>query len=301
MKTSRGFTLIELLVVIAIIALLIGILLPALGKARESGREVKCLINMKEIGHAAILYSTDYKGVIWPATPIYRDNYGTTGPELSAGWAYDEPVAGSNLNPNQGLVFQYMQGADSVFECPSNKRHSANGNPTPASTRLFRFHDIDFDYTMFDEVEGAKSDLQIYCAYLQPTQSLSNRKLPPTLATQLTNMQGLPLYIEENTFFYNGTGNLEGNWGNLDQVAHRHFNRGHMTFLDGAASLMNLPNGGRENVQEPQDFIANCIYVNTKGINTTWYAISDVAYRFGSFPELPGQARSPWGWVNSPR
>ncbi len=60
--SRRAFTLIELLVVIAIIALLIGILLPALGRARESAQDVKCQVQARSMGQAMTLYADSNQG-----------------------------------------------------------------------------------------------------------------------------------------------------------------------------------------------------------------------------------------------
>jgi prepilin-type N-terminal cleavage/methylation domain-containing protein len=65
-RKFRGFTLIELLVVVAIIAVLIAILLPSLGRAREQSKTVKCAANLRSIYQAVTIYETAFDGYMMP-------------------------------------------------------------------------------------------------------------------------------------------------------------------------------------------------------------------------------------------
>src|SRR4051812_34195644 len=72
-RTKQAFTLVELLVVIGIIALLISVLLPTLGKARESGRRVACLSNLRQIAMAVMMYEQQWKRLPGPQIPAQFD------------------------------------------------------------------------------------------------------------------------------------------------------------------------------------------------------------------------------------
>ena len=97
-RRSFGFTLIELLVVIAIIAILAAMLLPALNRARERGRTISCLGNIKQLGHIFQNYANDWNDYITPSlapdspstTSPWQRNYVLSGYVPRTSWSLDD-------------------------------------------------------------------------------------------------------------------------------------------------------------------------------------------------------------------
>lgn len=100
LKNKKGFTLIELLVVVSIIALLVSILLPALGKAREQAKSAYCKSNWKQLGMVFVYYAEQYNGFC----PMNRSSSPT------APWTWE------HLLLTTGFIKDYE-----LMDCPSEK------------------------------------------------------------------------------------------------------------------------------------------------------------------------------------
>ncbi len=166
---DRGFTLVELLVVIGIIALLIGILLPSLNRARQAARQTICLTNLRQLGQAYSMYVANSKGhsvvytlqttavmdpdaAMWPE--LLRPYYGQkvfNAPQFSQAMQADNLTKNVRLCPDAADL-QYPGAAAASNDWNGDARHAWDFVVTSGSINRLLFSSYTFNGWMYEPV-----------------------------------------------------------------------------------------------------------------------------------------------------
>ncbi len=260
-KHVAAFTLVELLVVIAIIAMLIAILLPSLGRAREQARIAKCLANLRSIGHAICMYFGDWNDWFpfarqnWPdpTTPLHPFYYG--GHPGRPGWpGYDQPdlrdsplgrplnrylylgLSGMCDDPSQMGQPEFEQRRNlPVFACPSDVGGITHAqtedliNGPPAYFRFGSSYDMNYHFVWHWAAASDPNDpnrfverpAELTAVYLQASNHF--------LSLQLALHSARFVILFEDPFD-------SAQWNNVHRHGwHRQLDRHSLLFLDGHA------------------------------------------------------------------
>ena len=223
LATSLGFTLIELLVVIAIIAILAGMLLPALGKAKQKAQGIACLNNLKQLQLAWHMYADD-NGELMPPN-VFGDNGSGEWRNLPGSWVLgNAQVDTTATNIQAGVLFPYARSLG-AYRCPADR--SLTKAVRDRRLRL-RSYSLTGGLNPVYPGSGSIFDDIPYRHY----RKLSGVPLPsPT---------GLQVFIDESERTISSGGFLwwskdEGRWGNLP--ADRHGRAGGLSYADGHAEI----------------------------------------------------------------
>lgn len=240
---NRGFSLIELLVSIAIIAVLLGILIPVLAKARQAAQRTACSARLRSLGQAAHLYADSNSQRVWSDADwlrrLSRDEQRQTPNRM--------PFLGDR--PGSALTTLGLDAGDSedVLRCPATRSDdpaTLRGAPVAFAS----------DYTMPRPASGMRLDSQVRFGYLLDPIFGSE---PVTLAadsarTQLATLSRAPVLVEESALMHN-QGLNDGRWGGggYDRLSDRHAGRANMLLLDTTVEALDAPGDDRGSIAMP--------------------------------------------------
>ena len=213
-RRRGGFTLVELLVVIGIIALLISMLMPALGKVRDQANGAKCSNNLRQLMTATLMFVGDHKGRV----PGGESDYARPNPEERC-WIANGPDTNPTAydwrtGPQSGTLWRYVNSVG-VYLCPSRVPGGEGVTPGPG------YSNGKFDYTSVGAFRGCR------LSSIRP-ESEWNYKPDNTKVVLPT-----PFYVEETSFRLN-LHNIDGSFGNVDEHSNHHSGGSYYASIDGS-------------------------------------------------------------------